>query len=215
MELLRHKAVLYLRMIKIAHSVFALPFAFTGALLAASGIPTVRQIFWITVAMVGARSGAMGMNRIVDRRIDAENPRTRNREIPSGKIGAGEALLFAAISFAALILAAYNLNPLCLKLSPLAIFVLITYSYTKRFTWLSHFVLGLSLSAAPLGAWIAVRGSFDPSILALSGAVIFWLAGFDILYALQDLDFDRSRGLYSIPQRFGVRRSLALSRLFH
>ncbi|MGE5238560.1 MAG: UbiA-like polyprenyltransferase [Chloroflexota bacterium] len=215
MELLRHKAVLYLRMIKIAHSVFALPFAFTGALLAASGIPTVRQIFWITVAMVGARSGAMGMNRIVDRRIDAENPRTRNREIPSGKIGAGEALLFTAISFAALILAAYNLNPLCLKLSPLAIFVLVAYSYTKRFTWLSHFVLGLSLSAAPLGAWIAVKGSFDPSILALSGAVIFWLAGFDILYALQDLDFDRSRGLYSIPQRFGVRRSLALSRLFH
>ncbi len=215
MELLRHKAVLYLRMIKIAHSVFALPFAFTGALLAASGIPTLRQIFWITVAMVGARSGAMGMNRIVDRRIDAENPRTQNREIPSGKIGPGEAMLFTVISFAALILAAYNLNPLCLKLSPLAIFVLVAYSYTKRFTWLSHFVLGLSLSAAPLGAWIAVKGSFDPAILALSGAVIFWLAGFDVLYALQDIDFDRSRGLYSIPRRFGVRRSLTLSRLFH
>lgn len=215
MEMLKDKAVLYLRMIRIAHSVFALPFAFTGALLAASGIPTLREMFWITVAMVGARSGAMGMNRVIDRRIDAENPRTRNREIPSGKIGTGEALLFTALSFAALVIAAHNLNPLCLMLSPVAILVLIAYSYTKRFTWLSHFVLGLSLSAAPLGAWIAVTGSVDPKILPLSAAVVFWLAGFDILYALQDIDFDRRHGLYSVPQRFGVRRALMASRLFH
>lgn len=213
--MLKDKAVLYLRMIRIAHSVFALPFAFTGALLAASGIPTLREIFWIAVAMVGARSGAMGMNRIVDRRIDAANPRTSNRELPSGKIGTGEALVFTAISFAVLIIAAYNLNPLCLMLSPVAIAVLIAYSYMKRFTWLSHFVLGISLSAAPLGAWIAVKGSFDVEILALSGAVVFWLAGFDILYALQDIEFDRRHGLYSVPQRFGVRRALLYSRLSH
>lgn len=213
--MLKDKAVLYLKMIKIAHSVFALPFAFTGALLAASGIPTLREIFWIAVAMVGARSGAMGMNRIVDRKIDAANPRTSNRELPSGKIGTGEALVFTAISFAVLIIAAYNLNPLCLMLSPVAIAVLIAYSYTKRYTWLSHFVLGISLSAAPLGAWIAVKGSFDAEILALCGAVVFWLAGFDILYALQDIEFDRRHGLYSVPQKFGIRRALLFSRLSH
>jgi 4-hydroxybenzoate polyprenyltransferase len=215
MEMLKDKAVLYLKMIKIAHSVFALPFAFTGAVLAASGIPTLREIFWIAVAMVGARSGAMGMNRIVDRKIDAANPRTSNRELPSGKIGTGEALVFTAISFAVLIIAAYNLNPLCLMLSPVAIAVLIAYSYTKRYTWLSHFVLGISLSAAPLGAWIAVKGSFDAEILALCGAVVFWLAGFDILYALQDIEFDRRHGLYSVPQKFGIRRALLFSRLSH
>jgi 4-hydroxybenzoate polyprenyltransferase len=213
--MLKDKAVLYLKMIKIAHSVFALPFAFTGAVLAASGIPTLREIFWIAVAMVGARSGAMGMNRIVDRKIDAANPRTSNRELPSGKIGTGEALVFTAISFAVLIIAAYNLNPLCLMLSPVAIAVLIAYSYTKRYTWLSHFVLGISLSAAPLGAWIAVKGSFDAEILALCGAVVFWLAGFDILYALQDIEFDRRHGLYSVPQKFGIRRALLFSRLSH
>lgn len=215
MEMLKDKAVLYLKMIKIAHSVFALPFAFTGAVLAASGIPTLREIFWIAVAMVGARSGAMGMNRIVDRKIDAANPRTSNRELPSGKIDTGEALVFTAISFAVLIIAAYNLNPLCLMLSPVAIAVLIAYSYTKRYTWLSHFVLGISLSAAPLGAWIAVKGSFDAEILALCGAVVFWLAGFDILYALQDIEFDRRHGLYSVPQKFGIRRALLFSRLSH
>jgi 4-hydroxybenzoate polyprenyltransferase len=215
MEMLKDKALLYLKMIKIAHSVFALPFAFTGAVLAASGIPTLREIFWIAVAMVGARSGAMGMNRIVDRKIDAANPRTSNRELPSGKIGTGEALVFTAISFAVLIIAAYNLNPLCLMLSPVAVAVLIAYSYTKRYTWLSHFVLGISLSAAPLGAWIAVKGSFDAEILALCGAVVFWLAGFDILYALQDIEFDRRHGLYSVPQKFGIRRALLFSRLSH
>ncbi len=209
------KITLYLRMIKFSHSIFALPFAFTAALIAASGIPAARQIFWIVVAMVGARSGAMGLNRIIDRKIDAANPRTAGRELPRGVIGVGETVLFVAISFGVMVYAAYMLNPLCLVLSPLAIAVLFLYSYTKRFTWSSHFVLGLSISAAPLGSWIAVKGSFDPAILPLVCAVIFWLAGFDVLYALQDIEFDRSHGLYSIPKRFGVRKSLYLSRSFH
>jgi len=207
--------VLYLRMIKFSHSVFALPFALTAALIAASGIPPLKQIFWIIIAMVGARSGAMGLNRVIDRQIDRANPRTANREIPRGVISAGETVVFILISFSILILAAYMLNPLCLMLSPVAIFVLFIYSYTKRFTWAAHFVLGLAISAAPLGSWIAVRGSFDPGILPLAVAVIFWLAGFDVLYALQDLEFDRGHGLYSIPQRFGVTKSLYLARGLH
>jgi len=202
-------------MIKFSHSVFALPFAFTSAIIAASGIPTARQIVWIIAAMAGARSGAMGLNRIIDRKIDSVNPRTAEREIPRGAIEVRDAFFFVAVSFGLLIFAAYMLNPLCLLLSPIAIAVLVLYSYTKRFTWLSHVVLGLSISAAPLGSWIAVRGTFDREIIPLATAVIFWLAGFDVLYALQDIAFDRSYGLYSIPQRFGVKKSLLLSRIFH
>lgn len=215
MQTAPNKAVLYLKMIKLSHSVFALPFAFTGAILAASGIPSLKQVFWIAVAMVGARSGAMGLNRIIDRKIDAANPRTANREIPSGKINVRDAVIFTFISLALFVFAAYNLNPLCLKLSPIAIGVLVLYSYTKRFTWMAHFVLGIAISAAPIGAWIAIRGTFDLEIMPLSIAVVFWLAGFDVLYALQDMEFDRSHGLHSIPQRFGIKRSLILSRIFH
>ena len=209
------KIVLYLRLIKFSHSIFALPFALTGAILAASGIPSLRQIFWIVIAMVSARSGAMGLNRIIDRKIDAENPRTANREIPAGKVRVLDAVIFMVISFAALVFAAYMLNPLCLKLSPVAIAVVSLYPYTKRFTWLSHFVLGLSLSAAPVGAWIAVRGTLDWEIFPMALAVIFWLAGFDVLYALQDLEFDKSFGLYSMPKKFGIRKTLLLSNIFH
>jgi 4-hydroxybenzoate polyprenyltransferase len=205
----------YLRMIRFSHSVFALPFAFTGALIAASGIPTPRTIFWITLAMIGARSGAMGMNRIIDREIDRKNPRTRHREIPSGKIGTQEAVIFTVMALLLFIFAAYNLNVLAFTLSPLVILILFLYSYTKRFTWMSHFVLGIAISMAPLGAWIAVKGAFDTRIVPLVVAVVFWLAGFDILYALQDIDFDRNHGLYSIPQRFGIRKAIHLSRLFH
>jgi 4-hydroxybenzoate polyprenyltransferase len=157
----------------------------------------------------------MGLNRLIDRKIDSANPRTAGRELPRGAIGVSETILFVVISFCLLVMAAYMLNPLCLKLSPLAICVLFLYSYTKRFTWVSHFVLGLAISGGPLGAWIAVRGSFDLNILPLTVAVIFWLAGFDVLYALQDLEFDRGHGLYSIPRRFGVRRSLYIARIFH
>src|SRR5574340_347892 len=181
------KIALYLKMIKFSHSIFALPFAFTGAILAAAGIPSLKQILWIVVAMVSARSGAMGLNRIIDRKIDAANPRTMSRELPSGKIKTSNAVLFAIISFGVLIFAAYMLNPLCLKLSPPAIAVLFIYSYTKRFTWLSHIVLGIAISAAPVGAWIAVRGTFTAEILPIAFAVVFWLAGFDIFYALQDI----------------------------
>jgi 4-hydroxybenzoate polyprenyltransferase len=209
------RITLYLRMIKFSHSIFALPFAFTAALVAASGIPAPLKIFWIVVAMVGARSGAMGLNRLIDREIDSRNPRTANRELPKGLIGIGETVLFVLVSFGVMIIAAAMLNRLCLYLSPVAIAVLFLYSYTKRFTWLSHFVLGISISAAPLGAWVAVRGSFEPWIIPLAVAVVFWLAGFDVLYALQDLDFDRKHGLYSIPKRFGIKRSLHLARIFH
>lgn len=209
------KATNYLRLIKFSHSVFALPFAFTGALVASEGIPAPMQIFWITVAMVGGRSGAMGMNRIIDRKIDALNPRTKNRELPMGIIKTRETFLFTAAAFTFLVLAAYKLNPLCLKLSPLILFVLFTYSYTKRFTWLSHIVLGMALSLAPLGAWIAVQGTFDIRILPLCFAVMFWVAGFDILYGLQDIKFDKKYGLYSIPARFGIKASLWVARLFH
>jgi len=210
-----NKFSVYLSMIKFPHSIFALPFAFTSALIAASGIPDLKQIGWIIIAMVGARSGAMGLNRIIDSKIDSANPRTKGREIPRGAISVLEAALFVIVSFFFLIYAAYMLNPLCLKLSPAAIAVLIIYSYTKRFTWMSHFVLGLAIAAAPLGAWIAVRGSFSLEILPLSAAVIFWLAGFDVLYALQDIDFDKKHGLYSIPKRFGIGKAILFSRIFH
>jgi len=210
-----NKFSVYLSMIKFPHSIFALPFAFTSALIAASGIPDLRQIGWIVIAMVGARSGAMGLNRIIDREIDSANPRTKGREIPRGAISVFAAVLFVGVSFILLVFAAYMLNPLCLKLSPVAIVVLILYSYTKRFTWMSHFFLGLSISAAPLGAWLAVKGSFDVEIVPLAIAVIFWLAGFDVLYALQDVDFDKKYGLHSIPERFGISKSIHLARIFH
>ncbi|HDH33871.1 MAG TPA: 4-hydroxybenzoate octaprenyltransferase [Nitrospirae bacterium] len=205
----------YLRVIKFSHSIFALPFAFTAALIAAEGIPEPWQIFWITIAMVGGRSGAMGMNRIIDRKIDAINPRTEDRELPKGVIKTGEACFFTLIAFALLVLAAYQLNPLCLKLSPLVILVLVTYSYTKRFTWLCHIMLGVTLALAPLGAWIAVRGTFNPEILPLCFGVMFWVAGFDTFYGMQDMDFDRKQGLYSIPSIFGINTSFWIARAFH
>jgi 4-hydroxybenzoate polyprenyltransferase len=215
MEMVKNRVALYLRMIKFSHSVFALPFAFTGALFAAGGLPDWEQTFWIAVAMVGARSGAMGMNRIIDRRIDAANPRTADREIPAGTIRLSDAVLFTAVSFAIMVYAAWRLQPLCLYLSPLAIAILIFYSLTKRFTWGAHFVLGIAIAGAPLGAWIAITGSFSWTVLPLCAAVVFWLAGFDVLYALQDIDFDRSHGLHSIPQRFGIAASILIARSCH
>lgn len=209
------KVSLYLKMIKFSHSIFALPFALTSAVIASEGIPPGRTLFWIIVAMVSARTAAMGMNRVVDKEIDRANPRTASREIPSGRVRPFEAIIFIAMSLTLLVLSAYMLNPLCLKLSPIAIAFIILYSYTKRFTWLSHFILGITISAAPLGAWIAVTGSLDLRIIPMGIAVVFWLAGFDILYALQDIDFDRSYGLFSIPSRFGIKRSITLSRLCH
>jgi 4-hydroxybenzoate polyprenyltransferase len=205
----------FLRLIKFSHSVFALPFAFTGALIAAEGIPSLRHIIWITVAMVGARTGAMGLNRIIDSKIDALNPRTKDREIPKGVIKSGEALFYTIAAFGLFIFAAHKLNPLCLKLSPLAVFVVALYPYAKRFTALSHLILGLALSFAPFGAWVAVKGSLDTSILPLSFAVLFWVAGFDIFYAMQDAEFDKKHSLFSIPSRFGIKNSIWLAKLFH
>ncbi len=204
-----------LEMIKFEHTLFALPFAFFGMILAAEGWPRWSTVGWIVVAMVGARSAAMGFNRLADRRLDAENPRTATRALPAGLVTPGAVALFVLASAALLVVAAWRLNPLALALSPVALLVVLGYSYTKRFTWASHLVLGLSLAGAPLGAWIAVRGDVAPAPFALAGAVLFWVAGFDVLYALQDLDFDRRRGLFSVPARFGVGAALAVSALFH
>ncbi len=209
------KIKIILEMIKFEHTVFALPFAFTGAVLAAKGLPTGRQILWIVAAMAGARSAAMGFNRWADRKFDAENPRTRERALPMGLVTPFQVIVFTVLSSAVLVFAAYMLNPLSFHLSPLALAVVFFYSYTKRFTYLSHAFLGLAISGAPLGAWIAVAGALEPPALVLGAAVLFWLIGFDTLYALQDLDFDKKAGLYSIPRRFGVRSSLWISRAAH
>lgn len=205
-----------LEMIKIEHTLFALPFAFLGAVLAARGIPTGWQIVWITVAMVGARSTAMAFNRIADKDIDARNPRTKIRAIPSGALSVGFVWGFTIGSAAIFFVAAAMLNRLALFLSPVALASIILYSYTKRWTLLSHLVLGWCLAIAPTGAWIAVRGALDSPIpLLLSLLVLLWTAGFDVLYACQDYEFDRREGLYSIPARFGIAQSLWISRALH
>jgi 4-hydroxybenzoate polyprenyltransferase len=208
------RITVFLEMIKFSHTIFALPFALTGALLAARGIPSGEKLFWIVMAMVGARTAAMGLNRLIDAEIDARNPRTAGRAIPAGLLGKGSVAGFIALSVLLLLYAAARLNPLCLWLSPVALFFLVLYSYCKRFTSLAHIVLGLCLGAAPVGAWIAVRGSVEPAPVLLGLAVLFWVAGFDILYALQDLEFDRGAGLHSIPVVLGVSGSLRLSRIF-
>jgi len=206
---------LTLRMIRFEHSVFALPFALLGALLAAQGWPTAWQFFWIVVAMVGGRSAAMAFNRIADLRFDAQNPRTARRELPTGKLSLRFAWLFTFLSAAVLVGAAWQLNPLALKLSPAVLAVLLLYSYTKRFTTLTHGVLGLCLGMAPAGAWIAVRGALDWEILPLSLAVLCWVAGFDIIYACQDVEFDRRVRLFSLPARIGIRGALWVARALH
>ena len=193
-----------LEMIKIGHSVLALPFAFMGAMLAARGLPDGRTLFFILVAMVGARSAAMAFNRLADARIDAANPRTADRALPAGKVSRRATILFIGVSSVLFMGAAAQLNRVCFALSPLALLVILGYSLTKRFTIWSHLVLGLSLGLAPLGGWLAVRGDPGLSVLVLAGAVLFWVAGFDILYALQDEEFDRRMGLFSLPARVGL-----------
>src|ERR1051325_615755 len=205
-----------LEMIKIEHTLFALPFAFLGAVLAARGIPTTWQILWITVAMVGARSTAMAFNRIADKNYDARNPRTKMRAIPAGALSVGFVWGFTLIAAAIFFVAAAMLNQLTLILSSIALASVIVYSYTKRWTLLSHLVLGWCLAIAPTGAWVAVRGTIDsPTPLLLSLLVMLWTAGFDVLYACQDYEFDRREGLYSIPARFGIAQSLWISRALH
>lgn len=210
-----------LEMIKIEHTLFALPFAFLGATLAARGLPPepawfwVSKVIWIIIAMVGARSAAMAFNRIADRQIDAANPRTASRALPAGLLDTRFAWVFTAVAAALFLLAAAQLNRMTLILSPIALGSVMLYSYTKRFTSLSHLVLGWCLAIAPSGAWIAVRGDLTGVPLLLSLSVILWTAGFDILYSCQDYEFDRSSGLYSIPQRFGVRKALVIARAIH
>jgi 4-hydroxybenzoate polyprenyltransferase len=208
-----------LEMIKFEHSVFALPFALVGALLAArtgeAAWPSARQLFWIVVAMVGARSAAMTMNRIADLRYDSLNPRTQNRALPTGALSLEFAWVFTLLSAAVLVVAAWQLNRLALELSPIALAVLFFYSYTKRFTTWSHLVLGFCLGMSPAAAWIAIRGSLDSRMLILCAAVTLWVAGFDVLYACQDVDFDKQAGLYSIPNKFGLAAALAIARAMH
>jgi 4-hydroxybenzoate polyprenyltransferase len=202
-------------MIKWEHSIFALPFALSGAMLAASGLPTAHQLIWIIVAMIAARSAAMAFNRLADAAIDAANPRTRTRALPAGALSPAFVATFVAVSCVIFILAAAQLNRLALWLSPMALAVLLLYSYTKRFTRWSHLVLGFALGIAPSAAWIAVRGSLDLRILLLTAAVTFWVAGFDVLYACQDFQFDRDAGLHSIPRYIGVGHALWVARAFH
>lgn len=205
-----------LEMIKFEHTLFALPFAFLGAILAANGLPTISQIIWITVAMVGARSAAMTFNRIIDIDFDAANPRTANRELPSGKLSIGFAWAFLFVSIAVFLLASYMLNWLTFALSPVALLSVLGYSYAKRYTAFSHLLLGWALAISPTAAWIAVRGTIDSEVpLLLSLLVFMWTAGFDVMYACQDHEFDRRAGLRSIPARFGIKNSLWIARLFH
>ncbi len=211
------RAVVYGRMIRFSHSVFALPFALASAVLAArlGGGVTVSQIAWIVVAMVAARSAAMGFNRLADQEIDARNPRTAGRELPRGILARREVWAFVVLSAAVFVLAAAMLNRLCLALSPVALLTVLGYSYAKRFTAASPLLLGLSLAVAPVGAWLAIRGRFEAAPLVLGLAVLLWVAGFDTIYACQDADFDRREGLRSMPASLGVPRALAVARGLH
>ncbi|GIO42843.1 UbiA-like polyprenyltransferase [Paenibacillus apis] len=213
------KIGIFLQMIKFEHTVFALPFAFMGTLLGAvtvnHSMPTWAQIGWVLIAMFGARSAAMGLNRLIDRASDAKNPRTANRAIPAGLLKIGEVIIFIIASFALLFWASSQLNSLSMKLLPIAVVMLVFYSFTKRFTWLCHIVLGLTIALAPLGGWVAVTGKVDAAAWVLFGTIVFWVAGFDIVYACQDVEFDTKEGLNSIPVRFGVANSLKIAKAFH
>ena len=214
MGLLRNLKVT-LEMIKWEHSIFALPFALCGAMLAAGGLPASGQLAWIVVAMVSARSAAMAFNRLADVSIDAANPRTATRALPVGQLTPAFVSTFVLVACGIFVLAASQLNRLTLMLSPVALAVILLYSYSKRFTRWSHLFLGFALGIAPAAAWIAVRGSLDPRILLLTAAVTFWVGGFDVIYACQDHDYDRSHDLHSLPRHFGIRNALVIARLFH
>jgi 4-hydroxybenzoate polyprenyltransferase len=202
-------------MIKWEHSIFALPFALCGAMLAAGGLPSWHQLAWIVVAMMSARSAAMAFNRLADASIDAANPRTATRALPVGQLTPAFVSTFVLISCGIFIFAAWQLNRLTLILSPVALAVILAYSYTKRFTRWSHLALGFALGIAPAAAWIAVRGSLDPRILLLTAAVTFWVGGFDVIYSCQDHEYDLSHGLHSLPRYFGIRNALIIARVFH
>lgn len=213
------KTKIFLEMIKFEHTVFALPFAFMGAVLGSvvmiRTLPAWSQIGWITLAMVGARSAAMGLNRVIDRAVDKKNPRTAGRAIPAGLLSSNEVNIFIILSFLLLFWATTHLSSLSMKLLPIAVFFLVLYSYTKRFTWLCHVILGLTIGLAPLGGWVAITGHVTWTAIIFYIAVAFWTAGFDVIYACQDIEFDRKEGLYSIPSRFGLAKALWIARGFH
>ena len=201
--------------IAFSHSVFALPFAYMGAVLAVGGLPAWREIFWITLAMVGARSSALAINNLVDLKFDQLHPRFTKRPMVTGVIARWEAISFIIGSLIAFLLAASRLHPVCLQLSPLAVAPFVLYPYMKRISWICHFVLGLALACAPVGAWLAIRGEVSPPVLVLGASVAVWIAGFDVIYGCLDIDFDRSQGLHSMPVRFGIERALILSKQLH
>jgi len=213
------KLRVFLEMIKFEHTVFALPFAYVGAILGAvvaeNRLPEWSECGWILLAMVGARTAAMSLNRVIDKAIDARNPRTASRAIPAGLLKSAEVIVYIVVSFALLFWAAAQLNPLAVKLLPIAVFMTVIYSYTKRFTWACHIVLGLTLGLAPLGGWVGVTGGVTWTAIILYVTVALWSAGFDIIYACQDVDFDRKEGLHSIPARFGIAKALGIARAFH
>lgn len=213
------KIAIILEMIKFEHTIFVLPFAYLGSLLGSIEVyhhlPTWSQIGWITLAMVGARSAAMALNRLIDRQIDAKNPRTRGRAIPEGKIGIPMVWVFTIFSLFLLFISTTQLNSLVVKLCPIAVFFLLIYSYTKRFTWACHFFLGVATALGPIGGWLATTGSFNAKAFLLFGIVACWISGFDIIYACQDVEFDRKEKLHSIPARFGVGPALLISSFLH
>lgn len=215
MEGILRKTVLTLEMIKFSHSVFALPFALASMILAAKGWPDFKTFFLILAAMVTARSASMAFNRIADAKIDAKNARTQNRHLPQGTLPQSFAISFTIVAVLLFLIACYHINSLSFLISPFVILFLLFYSYTKRFTWLTHLWLGLSLAYAPLGAWVAVTNQWPWPVLPLAAAVLFWVAGFDIIYATQDYEFDKREGVYSIVARFGIAKALWISRLFH
>jgi len=213
------KVRIFLEMIKFEHTLFALPFAYVGAILGAvtvdKRLPDWGECGWILMAMVGARTAAMGLNRLIDRAIDARNPRTANRAIPAGLLQSKDVILYVIVSFVLLFWAAAQLNSLAVKLLPLAVFFLVIYSYTKRFTWACHLILGLTIGLAPLGGWVAVTGGVTWEAIVLYVTVALWTAGFDVIYACQDVEIDRKEGLHSIPSRFGISRALGIARMLH
>lgn len=212
---IKHKIMDYGTLVMFSHTIFSLSFALISMLLAGSGKLDFKTIFWIIVAFLGARTGANALNRVIDAEIDAKNPRTSTRQLPQGLMKKKEILIFVIICFGIMIFAAYMLNPICLILSPIALFLMTIYSYTKRFTWACHIVLGITSAAAPVGAWLAVTGKITLLPLVMGAANTLWVAGFDIIYGAQDYKFDTENGIHSIPAKFGVKNALLISRLFH
>ncbi len=215
MELATRKIKTYSSIVMFEHTIFALPFAYLALFLASGGWPTWQNFFWVTIAMVGARNGANAWNRIADYAIDKKNPRTAERELPSGKANKLEVIILTTICFLSLLLASLNLNPVCLKLLPLAIVFVCFYSYTKRFTWACHLFLGAAVALAPLGAWVAVTGRLTPGAFMVASIHGLWVAGFDIIYATQDYNFDLENDIYSIPARFGIKKALRIALGLH